>query len=67
MLVYKIKHNEIGTRWAGSEADARKARVEMFDNHVTSKVLRKEITIDAVDIPTKKVDLLVWLNKNYGA
>lgn len=67
MLVYRVKHNEIGTRWAGSEADARKTRVEMFENHGTSKVLRKEITIDAVEIPTKKADLLAWLNKNFGA
>ena len=66
MLVYKVKHNEIGTRWAGSEADARKTRVEMFDN-APKGVLRKEITIDAVDIPTKKADLLAWLNQNYGA
>jgi len=38
----------------------------MFDN-APKGVLRKEITIDAVDIPTKKADLLAWLNQNYGA
>ena len=32
-----------------------------------SKVARKDITIEMVEIPTGKAELLEWLNKNFGA
>lgn len=66
MRAYKVKHNAIGTRFASSEAEARSTRVAMFEN-APKGVLKKEITIDMVEIPTTKSELLAWLNQNFGA
>lgn len=66
MRAYKVKHKWIGTRFVGSEAEARTVRGEMFEN-APKGVLKKEITIDMVEIPTTKSELIGWLNTNLGA
>ena len=68
MRAYKVNHKDLGTRFAPSEALARTARQSMFEaGSDISKVARKDITIEMVEIPTGKAELLEWLNKNFGA
>ena len=68
MRAYKVHHKDLGTRYVASEALARTARQSMFEaGSEISKVARKDITIDMVEIPTSKAELLEWLNKNFGA
>jgi len=51
------------TAWFGSESEAVSRRVELFKSG--QLVGRKsDATIEAVDVPTDKAGLLVWLNSN---
>lgn len=66
MRAHKVHHKQIGTRFVGSAEEARKVRQDMFEV-AEPKVLRKEIIVEMVEIPTTKAELLDWLNKNFGA
>jgi hypothetical protein len=48
--------------WFGSERDAVVRRLDLFNKGL---LLGKKAdhTIDPVDVPTAKADLLVWLNR----
>jgi hypothetical protein len=59
MNLYKI-HCPEGTRFAGSMADARKARQELVD---TLDVKKASVEIDEFELSTKKPDLLATLNE----
>jgi len=51
--------------WAGTQADARKARIEFeayWKELPSSK--RPKVTVEEVDVPTSKTELLAWLNDN---
>jgi hypothetical protein len=45
--------------FVGSEVEARQFRMRLMEEH---KLKRKEITIDLVEIPTGKAELLSWIN-----
>ena len=51
--------------WAGTQADARKARIdfETYWKELPSSK-RPKVTVDEVDVPTSKTELLAWLNEN---
>ena len=53
MNLYKLVTPE-KTIWFGSQTEAKSYR---FQNK-----LKKDSTLDLVDVPTKKVELLEWLN-----
>ena len=51
--------------WAGTQADARKARIE-FEAYWKELPApkRPRVTVEEVDVPTSKADLLAWLNEH---
>lgn len=54
-----------GVVWAGTQSDAGKARREfeaLYKELPAPK--RPKITVEEVDVPTSKADLLTWLNEN---
>jgi hypothetical protein len=63
MKVYKVSsYSPEGggiTKYTGSEAEARQVRVGIMRDY---GMKRKEVDITALDIPTSKGDLLVFLN-----
>lgn len=53
-----VAHRE----WFGAERDAVKRRLELWNaGKLTGK--KKDHTIWPVDVPTRKEDLLAWLNR----
>lgn len=63
MKLYRVSFaadaGEVGT-WAGTQADASKARTDFMQKY---GLKRKEIHIEDVEVPTRKEDLLAWLNE----
>lgn len=58
MKLYRVDaHGKI--KWVGSQAATAKARKEFTDVGVK----RNEITTTEIDVPTRKVELLDWLNE----
>ena len=55
------------TQFAGSQADARKARIELETpfKHLKPKD-RPEVTVEEVDVPTDKKGLIEFLNGLVG-
>ena len=55
------------TQFAGSQADARKARIELETpfKHLKPKD-RPEVTVEEVDVPTDKKGLIEFLNELVG-
>lgn len=52
-----------GTKWAGSQADARAARIAFEAQFKLLKVFaRPEVTVTEVDVPTDKAGLIAFLN-----
>lgn len=47
--------------YRGSEKDARQLKAEWL---LTQGLKRKDVSVEPVDIPTTKEDLLAWLNAN---
>lgn len=68
MKLYRVTciHPHEGTcyTWAGTQAAARQARKEMKDV-LLAGYDDVEVTTVPVEIPTKKADLVGWLNTNY--
>lgn len=51
--------------WAGTQADARKARIEFEAPFKELKPrVRPTVEVEEVDVPTSKQELLAWLNEN---
>jgi len=48
------------TRFAGSQGEATKIRMALADEHGLKK---NSITIEAIEVPTNKADLLPFLNE----
>lgn len=46
-------------KWVGSQDEAVKQRMAFMDVH---GVKRKSISIEQVDVPTTKAELIEWLN-----
>lgn len=61
MRVYKVTAPG-KVAWVGSQGDAGKAR-KQFNSEGAH---RKHIETHEVDVPTKKEELLTWLNANVG-
>lgn len=64
MKLYTITYTRPGddkktARWAGTQADAARVRMDVM---TTEGLKRKDIHIEDVDVPTKKEELLEWLN-----
>lgn len=63
MKLYRVSFtadaDEIGT-WVGTQSDASKARTDFMEKY---GLKRKEIHIEDVEVPTKKEELLAWLNE----
>ena len=55
------------TQFAGSQADARKARIELETpfKHLKPKD-RPEVTVEEIDVPTDKKGLIEFLNGLVG-
>lgn len=53
----------VRTAFAGSEAEARRIRTDWMERF---DLKRKDIEVKQVDIPTTKVELLGWLNIQFG-
>lgn len=51
------------TKFAGTQADARAARQALVDEHGVKK---KDVSLDEVEIPTAKSDLLDFINGLIG-
>lgn len=47
-------------RWAGTQTDATHIRMEVM---AQDGLKRKEIGIEDIEVPTKKEELLAWLNE----
>lgn len=47
--------------WSGSEAQAKATRTRLMGE---LSMKRADFHIEAVDVPTTKVELIEWLNKN---
>jgi len=60
MKLYKITARNEATTWAGSQTEAAKARKEFMELGYK----RADLDTQDIDIPTDKVGLLNWLNKN---
>lgn len=61
----KTRHIESagGTKWAGSQDDARAARIAFEAQFKPLKALaRPEVTVTEVDVPTDKAGLIAFLN-----
>ena len=52
------------TRFAGSEAEARQLRMAMVEK---TGIKKSQITIEGIEIPTNKPDLLAFLNSRETA
>ena len=72
--IYTIKPGEResedikgATQFAGSQADARKARIELEApfKHLKPKD-RPEVTVEEVEVPTDKKGLIEYLNELVG-
>lgn len=51
--------------WAGTQADARKARIEFEAKwKELPAAKRPKVTVEEVEVPTSKTELLAWLNAN---
>lgn len=50
----------LGTRYAGTQADARTKRDELVE---TFDVKKNQVTIDEVEVPVAKADLLEFINE----
>ena len=51
--------------WAGTQADARKIRIEFEEPFkILKSGSRPHIEVEEVDVPTDKQGLLAWLNEN---
>lgn len=51
--------------WCGTQADARKARIEFEQPFKEIKpAKRPRVEVEEVDVPTDKQGLLAWLNGN---
>lgn len=64
MKLYCISYTKDETeikRWAGTQADAARVRMDVM---ATQGLKRKEIHIEDVDVPTKKEELIEWLNEH---
>lgn len=74
MRLYKVTaraelQNDNGTttsadivRWAGTQADAIVAKKEMAEDYNLNWRSRADLSVEEVDVPTNKADLLLWLN-----
>ncbi len=62
MNLYKTtgetEDGKVTTRWSGSQAEAGKDRKELKSTN------NKGVSTEEVKVPTKKPDLLAWLNTN---
>lgn len=67
MRAYKVTGLGGGPRvaFAGSQGDASKARRAMAEKYNLRP--QAEVTVEEVEIPTSKVDLLAFLNSLVGA
>jgi hypothetical protein len=75
--IYKVKtvprvkfgetadETRVAVRWAGSEGAARKAKKALAEEHGLRPL--KDVTYEAVDVPTSKAGLIEWLNENFAA
>jgi hypothetical protein len=50
-------------QFVGSGAEGRQLRVQWMKEH---SVQRKHIDVKLIDVPTSKVDLIGWLNIQFG-
>lgn len=65
MKLYRITYTRpnapaMTVRWAGTQADATHIRMDVM---AQDGLKRKEIGIEDIEIPTKKEELLAWLNE----
>ncbi len=64
MRAYQITAKDgdtvLGTRYAGTQADARTKRDELVE---TFDVKKNQVTIDEVEVPVAKADLLEFINE----
>lgn len=61
MKIYKVSATGHPNEWVSSQAETAHARKDLM----AKGLKRAQITTEQVDIPTKKEELLVWLNKNW--
>lgn len=75
MKIYKISnpgtdiqdHEDQETVYAGSQADARKARIKFEAKYKElKKADRPEVTVEEIDVPTDKKGLIEFLNGLVG-
>lgn len=59
MKLYCVSCDKART-WVGTQSDASKARTDFMEKY---GLKRKEIHIEDVEVPTKKEELLAWLNE----
>lgn len=65
MRVYKLSYKYNGepySEWHASEREAVKARMQLVKTGVIRR--RTDASIDIIEVPTRKDDLLIWLNAN---
>lgn len=63
MKLYRVSftdgdNNDVA-KWAGSQDEATKQRMAFMNAH---GIKRKSISIESVDVPTTKAELIEWLN-----
>lgn len=56
----KDSNTVLGTRYAGTQADARTKRDELM---VQFDVKKNQVTIDEVEVPVAKAELLEFINQ----
>jgi hypothetical protein len=65
--VYKVTTIEIEgekkVAWASSEGAAKKMRRELAEEYDLKPL--KDVSYEAVEVPTSKAGIIEWLNENY--
>ena len=63
MKLYRVSFNDGDNKevakWAGSQDEATKQRMAFMSEH---GVKRKDISVENIDVPTSKAELIEWLN-----
>jgi|CXWK01.1.fsa_nt_gi ribosomal protein L20A (L18A) len=63
MKLYRVSFNDGDNKevakWVGSQDEATKQRMAFTSEH---GVKRKDISVENIDVPTSKAELIEWLN-----
>lgn len=66
--IYKSKtiavDGKVHVRWSSAEGAAKKAKRELAEEHGLKPL--KDVSHEAVDIPTSKAGIIEWLNDNHA-